>query len=162
MVVRETKARDKVVPKAPRAHAPVPTAGGRELIRTRVLVAFGEEHRAYRGVIAAGIRLLHPHTEVSTAGPAELGVELERFGPHVVVCGVPGRPDQGHTPAWVELPPEVGRPARVRVGDRRREALGLTTLEGLLGVVDEAEALVRTQVSRAGGQGPPGVIHPTA
>ena len=132
-----------------------------ETVQTRVFVAFGEEHRAYRGVIAAGIRILRPHTEVSTAGPAELGAELERFGPHVVVCGVPDRPDPGHTLAWVELPPEVGRLARVRVGDRRREAPGLT-LEGLRRVVDEAEALVRAQAGRAGGQGPTGVNHPTA
>lgn len=120
------------------------------------------EYRAYREAIAASVRLPRPYTEVSTARPAELDAELERFGPHVVVCGVPGRPDPGHTPVWVERPPEVGRPARVRVGDRRREAPGLT-LEGLLRVVDEAEALVRTQARRAGGhQGPTGFIHPTA
>ena len=132
------------------------------MARTRVLVAYEDGYRAYREVIAAGVRLLRPHTEVRTAGPAELGAELERFGPHVVVCGVPGHPDPGHAPAWVELPPEVGRPARVRVGDRRREAPGLT-MEGLRGVVDEAEALVRAQAGRAGGhQGPTGFIHPTS
>ncbi len=131
------------------------------MARTRVLVAYEDEYRAYREAIAAGVRLLRPRVEVSTAGPAELDAELERFGPHVVVCGVPGRLDPGHTPAWVERSPEVGRPARVRVGDRRREAPGLM-LEGLLGVVDEAEALVRAQAGRAGGQVPPGFIHPTA
>lgn len=139
--------------------------GGRvvkTMARTRVLVAHGDEYHAYREVIAAGLRALRPHAVVATCTPDELDAELERFGPHVVVCGVPGRPDPGHTPVWVERPPEVGRPARVRVGDRRREAPGLT-LEGLLRVVDEAEALVRTQARRAGGhQGPTGFIHPTA
>ena len=123
-------------------------------------MAYAEEYRAYRETIAAGIRLLRPRAEVRTAGPAELGAELERFDPWVVVCGVPGSPDPGNTPAWVELPPEVGRPARVRVGERRREAPGLT-LEGLVVVVDEAEALVR-KGGRAGDRGPAGFIHPTA
>ena len=124
-------------------------------------MAYAEEYRAYREVIAAGIRLLRPHTEVRTVAPTDLGAELGRFGPQVVVCGAPGRPDPGHTPAWVDLPPEVGRPARVRVGDRRREAPGLT-MEGLLAIVDEAEALVRAQAGRATDRGLPGPIHPTA
>jgi hypothetical protein len=101
------------------------------VVRTRVLVAYGNEYRAYREAIAAGIRLLRPHTEVSTAAPADLGAELARFDPQVVVCGVPGSPDPDDRPAWVELPAGVGRRARVRVGDRRREAVGLS-LEGLL------------------------------
>lgn len=121
--------------------------------RTRVLVAYQEDYRAYRETIAAGVRLLRPRVEVHTASPTEVGAELERFDPQVVVCGVPGLPDPGRTPAWVELHAGVGRPARVRVGDRRREAPGLR-LEGLLGVVDEAEALVRAREGRAGDRGP--------
>lgn len=129
--------------------------------RTHVLVAFGDEYRAYREAIAAGVRLLRPHTEVSTAGPDDLGAELERFGPHMVVCGVPGRPDPGHTPAWVELPAEVGRTARVRVGDRRREVAGLT-LAGLLGVVDETEEFVRAKAGRGRDRGSPESIPHTS
>lgn len=124
-------------------------------------MAYAEEYRAYREVIAAGIRLLRPHTEVHSAGPDELDAKIALLDPWVVVCGVPGRPDPGDVLAWVELPPEVGRPARVRVGERRRERVGLT-LEGLLGVVDEAEALVRAKASRAEGQGPTSSIHPTS
>ena len=120
-------------------------------------MAYGNEYRAYREAIAAGIRLLRPHTEVSTAAPADLGAELERFDPQVVVCGVPGSPDPGDRPAWVELPAGVGRPARVRVGDGRREAVGLS-LEGLLVVVDEAEELVRAKAGCAGDQGPQGLF----
>ena len=123
-------------------------------------MAYEEDYRAYRETIAAGIRLLRPRTEVRTAALDELGAELERFAPQLVVCGVPGRPDPG-TPAWVQLPVEVGRPARVRVGDGRREIVGLT-LEGLLGVVDEAEALGRRKAARARDRGPGGNIHPSA
>lgn len=132
-----------------------------ETVHTRVLVAYEEEYRAYREAIAAGVRLLRPHADVRTAAPDELGAELERFDPQMVVCGVPGRLDPGRAPAWVELPAEVGRPARVRVGDGRREHVGLT-LEGLLGIVDEAEGLVQAREGRAGGRGPAKSIHPTS
>lgn len=135
--------------RAPRARPRYPSGDRgfqRGIVRTRVLEAYGDEYRAYREVIAAGIRLLRPLTEVSTAAPADLGAELERFSPQVVVCGVPGRPDLGFATAWVELPTEVRRPARVRVGDERRETVGLT-LEGLLRIVDEAEELVRANAT---------------
>ena len=124
-------------------------------------MAYAEEYRAYREVIAAGIRLLRPHTEVRTAAPTDLGAELERFGPQVVVCGVPGSPDPDDRPAWVELPAGVGRRARVRVGDGRRETVGLS-LEGLLVGVDEAEEIVRAKAGRAGDQDPPRFIHRTS
>jgi hypothetical protein len=148
--------------RAPRQHL-LPSGDGTPegKVATRVLVAYAEEYRTYRETLAAGVRLLRPRAEVRTAAPAELGVELERFDPWVVVCGVPGRPDPGDVLAWVELPPEVGRPARVRVGERRRETPGLT-LEGLVVVVDEAEGLVRKKAGRAGDRGPAGFIHPTA
>ncbi len=125
------------------------------------MVAYEEDYRAYRETIAAGMRLLRPHAEVRTAPPDELGAELERFDPQVVVCGVSGRPDPGGVLAWVELHAGVGRPARVRVGDGRREHPGLT-LGGLLDLVDEAQELVRSREGCAGGRGPAGFIHPTA
>ena len=92
------------------------------MVQTRVLVAFGDEHRAYREVIAADVRLLRPHTEVSTAVTTDLEAKIALLDPQVVVCGVPGRPDpgSGFVTAWVELPAGVGRPARVRVGDGGR------------------------------------------
>jgi hypothetical protein len=123
-------------------------------------VAYAEEYRAYREVIAAGIRLLRSHTEVRTAAPTDLGAELERFSPQVVVCGVPGRADPGDVLAWVEQPAEVGRPTRGRVGDHRRESPGLS-LSGLLAVVDAAEELVREKAGRAADQSLPGSIDPT-
>ncbi len=106
-------------------------------VRTRVLVASGEEHRAYRGVIAAGIRILRPRADVATSTPGELEGEIARFDPRVVVCVAPAPADPGDVPAWVELGLGPGRPARVRVGARRRE-LRAPTLGDLLRVVDEA------------------------
>ena len=110
-------------------------------VQMRVLVAFGDEHRAYREVLAAGLRILRPRADVATATPAEIEGEIARFDPRVVVCGVPGRSDPGGVPAWVELPVQPGRPAKIRVGGGRRASVNLE-LEGLLAVVDEAEGLV--------------------
>ena len=96
-----------------------------------------------------------------TAAPTDLGVELGRFGPHLVVCGSPGWADPGDVLAWVELPAGVGRPARIRVGDSRREAFGLT-LEGLLEVLDETEEHIGAEAGGAADRGLPGPIHPTS
>ena len=120
----------------------------------RVLVAFGDEYRAYREVIAAGIRILRLSADVATATPAELGAELERFDPRVVICGQAGIADPGRTPAWVELPVEPGRPAKIRVGARRRESVN-PRLEELLAVVDEAEELPGRGADRTGERGSP-------
>jgi hypothetical protein len=124
----------------------------------RVLVAFGDEHRAYREVIAAGIRILRPRADVATATPAEIDGEIGRFDPQVVVCGRAGIADPGDVPAWVELPVEPLRPGKIRVGARRRTSVNLE-LEGLLAIVDEAEELVgggrptRASGGRPSGQG---------
>ena len=118
------------------------------MVDARVLVAYEDVYRAYRGVIASGIAVLRPHVVVATCTPGELqGGELERFDPQVVVCGQPGTVDPGDSAAWVELPIDPGRPAKVRVGGHRREFTHLS-LEGLLAIIDEAEELVRASAAR--------------
>ncbi len=118
------------------------------------MVAFGEEHRAYRGVIAAGIRILRPRADVAVSTLAGLAGEIARFDPLVVVCGASGPADAGDRPAWVELNLGPGRSARVRVGARRRE-IPHPTLGDLLLVVDEAEELAGKGEARAGERGGP-------
>ena len=124
-------------------------------IETRVLVVYDDEYRTHREVIAAGIQVLRPRASVTTCSLGELGRELGRFDPQVVVCGWPGAADPGDRPAWVQLPLAPGGPAKVRVGGHRRESPYLL-LEGLLTVVDEAEELVLAQAGRAGDRGPLG------
>jgi hypothetical protein len=109
----------------------------------RVLVAFEDDYRAYREVIAAGIGMLRPRAEVRTANPDVLEEELERFKPQVVICGRPETADPNDIPAWIELPLDPLRPGRIRVGDRRWESTN-PTLDVLLGVVDEVEELIQT------------------
>lgn len=120
----------------------------------RVLVVFDDEYRAYRQVIAAGIGLLRPQVEVAACSPADLGTELGRFDPQVVLCGQAGVADPGDAAAWVELPVEPGRPGRIRVGSSRRAGVDLE-LEGLLAVFDEAEELVGKGETPANERGAP-------
>lgn len=124
-------------------------------IETRVLVAHDDEYRTHREVIAAGIQVLRPRASVATCSLGELGREIERFDPQVVICGWPGAADPGDRPAWVQLPLVPGGSAKVRVGGRRRESPYLL-LEGLLEIVDEAEKLILAQAGRAGLRGPLG------
>ena len=124
--------------------------------QTRGLVADEDEDRADRGMIDAGLQVPRPPVVVATCAPDELtGGKSERFGPEVVICGRQGVADPGDTPAWVELPPGFGRPAQIRVGGSRRSAAN-PTLEDLLGVIDEAEKLLRARGGRAGLRGPLG------
>src|SRR3712207_6545776 len=119
------------------------------MVETRVLVAYDDEYRAYREVIAAGIHWLRLQVEVATCTPDELlGGTFERFDPQVVICGRPGIVDPGDVQAWVELPMEPELPTKIRVGDRRQTSASLE-LEGLLGIIDEAEKLVQAQAGRA-------------
>lgn len=113
----------------------------------RVLVAFEDDYRAYREVIAAGIGVLRPHAAVRTANPDALDEELKRFKPQVVICGQPEAADPNDVLAWIELPLDPLRPGRIRVGDRRWESTN-PTLDVLLGVIDEVEELFQTNNRR--------------
>jgi hypothetical protein len=61
----------------------------RELAKIRVLVAFEDEYRTFRDVIAAAIGASRPHIEVATAGIEALAEEIARFDPQMVVCNRP-------------------------------------------------------------------------
>jgi hypothetical protein len=109
------------------------------------LVAFEDEYRAFREVIAASIRVLRPRTQVEIAELDALAEEVERFDPHLVFCSQPNTVDPGGRPAWVEIPIDPTRPTRVCIGGRYSEQTN-PTLEVLLGIVDEVEEqLARTE-----------------
>ncbi len=110
----------------------------------RILVAFEDEYRAYRGVIAAAIRVFRPRAEVVVVGLYALGDEVARFDPHLVICNQPNTVDPGGRSAWVELPVDPTRPARACVGGRYSESRN-PLLDELLSIIDDVERLVGTE-----------------
>jgi F420-dependent methylenetetrahydromethanopterin dehydrogenase len=108
----------------------------------RVLVAFEDDYRAYREVIAAGIRVLRPRTEVETAALEALEERLERFDPQLVVCSRPNTLAPRQLAAWVEIPVDPIRPTKICVGGRYSESTN-PTLDVLLEVIDEVEELIQ-------------------
>jgi hypothetical protein len=108
----------------------------------RILVSLEDDYRAYRDVIATGIRILRPRAEVETADPVALEEETRRFEPEVVICGRPTAADSSDRRAWIELSLDPLRPSKIRVGDRRWESTNLT-LEELLGIIDDTLSNVR-------------------
>ena len=116
-----------------------------ELVAARILIAFEDEYRAYREVIAVVIRVRRPHAQVETTGLEALAQEIGRLDPHLVVCSLPNTVDPGGRPAWVELPIDPTRRARVCVCGHYSERTN-PTMEVLLRVVDEVEEqLARTE-----------------
>ena len=108
------------------------------MVTARILVAFEDEYLAYREVIAAAIRVLRAGAQVQSTNLDALAQEVERTDPHVVICSRPNTVDPGRRPAWVVLPTDPTRPARICVGGRYRERAN-ATVEVLLGIVDEVE-----------------------
>ena len=103
-------------------------------------MAFEDNYRAYREVIAAGIAVLRPNTEVATTRPQELALEMARFDPQIVVCT---QPQEATSPppaqvAWIKVPTDSTQPTEVLLGERRWTSSGFT-LEALLAVIDEVE-----------------------
>jgi len=109
----------------------------------RVLVAFEDDYRAYRDVIAAGVRILRPHTEVETTTLESLGKRIEHFDPQLVVCNRPNTLDLRRRAAWVELPLDSTRPTKICVRGRYSMRIN-PALDVLLAVIDEVEELIET------------------
>ncbi len=102
----------------------------------RILVSFEDDYRAYRDVIAAGIRILRPQAEVETTVLDALEEETTRFEPDVVICSRSSAADSKVGPAWIELSLDPLRPSNIRVGDRRWTSTN-PTLQELLGMIDD-------------------------
>jgi hypothetical protein len=102
----------------------------------RALVALGDDFRAYRETIAAGLRILRPGVEVESASIEALEEELERLAPQVVVCGGHEEVGSDGVLAWIELSLDPTEPTRIRVGERRSERTN-PTLRELVEIIDE-------------------------
>ena len=109
----------------------------------RVLIAYEDSHRSYGETIAEAIRWLRPGIEVSVAQAEDLGDEVARLDPHLVVCNRKNGGPPGGRAAWARLSDEPDGPSEFCVGGRRR-SLKNPGFGELLEVVDEAEELVRS------------------
>ncbi len=108
----------------------------------RILIAFEDAYRAYRDVVAAGIKILRPHAEVETVSLEALEERIEHFDPELVICGGRDAKHRGRWPAWVELSVDTLQPAKVWVDGCHSERPN-PTFEVLLAVIDEVEKLIR-------------------
>ena len=118
--------------------------------RVRVLVSFEDARGVYGEAIARALGELRPHLEVRRSPLAEIGRELWRFDPHVVVCSQPddGRP--GGRGAWVQVPTDDGadgdeeRMARMCLEGERWDTEG-PALGAILAVIDETRRRLRAR-----------------
>jgi hypothetical protein len=108
----------------------------------RILVCLENDYRTYREVIAAGIQILRPHTEVVTAELDVLKKEVRHFDPHLVICSLPATAGYGDIVCWVELSLESPTQPSVVCIDGRYSEHNNPTLEELLKVLDEVEQLL--------------------
>jgi hypothetical protein len=110
----------------------------------RVLVAIEDEYRSYRDVIAACIRILRPHVEVSTAALEGLEREAASLDPQLIVSSRPRTAISSSPIAWITIPTDdPTNPTKVWLGEDRWEvAEPETNVVGLLErVIDRAEEL---------------------
>jgi hypothetical protein len=106
----------------------------------QMLLAFDEEYRVYRDVIAGALRALRPRAKVSTSTLEELGANRGvRPGPRDQHAS--NSVDPGGRHAWVELSVDPLRPTKICVGGCRSERTN-PSVEMLLTVVDEVERVV--------------------
>jgi hypothetical protein len=108
----------------------------------RILVCLENDYRTYREVIAAGIQILRPHTEVVTAELDSLKEEVRHFDPHLVICSLPVTAGYRDIVCWVELSFERPTQPSVVCVDGRYSEHNNPTLEELLRVLDEVEQIL--------------------
>ena len=113
-------------------HGPA-VAGG-----MRVLVAFGDEYRAYREAIARALQALRPSTQVTVAPLDAIPARVNDLEPHVVICAGGSDAVSIRNTTWVTVPTEAGVPSSISRGDYYRE-FGDLSLTELLTVLDGIE-----------------------
>ncbi len=108
------------------------------------MVALEDEYRAYREVLAAGVKSMRPGAQVATAVLVSLEEEVARFDPQVIICSSPCTADAGNEITWIEVSTDPSRPAVVNLGGRCFEYSN-PTFDALLAIVDEAERLAAAE-----------------
>jgi len=131
---------------APSTHPEPARRGGRRETTVRVLVAFEDARGVYGEAIARALAELRTDLEVRRVPLADIGRELWRFRPHVVVCSQTDDGHPGGRGAWVQVPTDDGaddeRLARMCLEGERWDTEG-PTLGEILFVVDETRRRLR-------------------
>ena len=109
----------------------------------RVLIAYEDSYRSYGQTMACAIRKLRPLAEVSVVQVRELGSEVGRLAPHLVVCNRPNTVAPGGSAAWARLSDEPEEASEFCL-DGQRRALENPGLDELLAIIDETAELVRS------------------
>jgi hypothetical protein len=115
--------------------------------KVRVLVAFEDARGVYGEAIARALGELRTDLQVRPAPLADIGRELWRFRPHVVVCSQTDDGHPGGRGAWVQVPTDdeadgEERLARMWLEGERWDTEG-PTLGEILFVVDEMRRRLR-------------------
>jgi hypothetical protein len=105
----------------------------------RILLAFEEDYRSYREVIAATIRVLRPHVEVSTTDPEGLEREVARLRPQLIVSCRPKATFRPPTMAWIKVASDKPtQPSEVWLGQDRWETVD-PVMKTITQIVDSIE-----------------------
>jgi hypothetical protein len=118
------------------------SASWKEPAKIKILVAFEEDHRAYREMLAYAFRTLRPRVEVSTSGVETLEREWKRFGPQLVISSRPRPLNWPAVMGWVELSMDPLKASKIYVCGRFLQVVN-PTLERLFTVVEEVEKHTR-------------------
>jgi hypothetical protein len=107
----------------------------------RVLIAFEDNSRMYREMIAAAIEMMRPRAVVVTTEVNKLETEARLFVPHLIICSVPRIVNHISALAWIELSPHPQQRTRIWIEERYEEALN-PGMGDIVSAVDEVETLV--------------------
>jgi hypothetical protein len=110
----------------------------------RVLIAFEDDYRIYREMIAAAIELERPRVEVVTAEVNELETQARSFEPHLIICSGPRIENPIDALGWIQLSPFPHQPSKIWIEDRYEEAVN-PGIGGIVSVVEEVGELVGVQ-----------------
>ncbi len=98
--------------------------------------------RSYREAVALYIHQHRPPAEILIAPPGELGREVGRFGPHMVVCNETTDNVLGSVHSWVEILFEDSLSANVKVDGLWSQRIEDIGMDHLLRVLDETQELL--------------------
>jgi hypothetical protein len=115
----------------------------KEWTKIRIIVAFEADYYAYRGTLAASIRILCPDADVVAAELEGLDEVVERFGPDIVIGSPLKGADLDGVRAWIELSLNPAQLTKVNVDGNLSEMLN-PTLDKLLVIIEEVAQLTQT------------------